>query len=176
MNPPKKPRNHLFSPHTDQCIYCGKSAADDAIENTPCGCDEPLPCEACKGLGWFFFNTGDKRSPRYEIQRCDVCERFTGDLAALEAVEQTCRSHAALLEFVEKVSRLQHSTEPPEPDDPFEHTSEDYIVTLNQVIMDARQLLGTADKCSHCGQIVPCVIGCPDGAELCQACFDAGRH
>ena len=24
MNPPNKPRNHLFSPHTDQCIYCGK--------------------------------------------------------------------------------------------------------------------------------------------------------
>jgi len=31
-----KRRAHLFSPHTDQCIYCGKSARDDAIENTPC--------------------------------------------------------------------------------------------------------------------------------------------
>ena len=35
-NQPNKPRTHLFSPHTDQCIYCGKSAQDDAIENTPC--------------------------------------------------------------------------------------------------------------------------------------------
>ncbi len=31
-----KRRTHLFSPHTDQCIYCGKSARDDAIEKTPC--------------------------------------------------------------------------------------------------------------------------------------------
>lgn len=35
-----KPRKHLFSPHTDQCVYCGQSAQDDAIENTPCGDDE----------------------------------------------------------------------------------------------------------------------------------------
>ena len=32
----KEPNTHLFSPHTDVCIYCGKSAEDDAIENTPC--------------------------------------------------------------------------------------------------------------------------------------------
>jgi hypothetical protein len=133
-------------------------------------------CTACKGLGWYFFNSGDRESPRYEVQRCDQCEHFESDLTALEDVEQTCLSNGALLDFVEKVSRLHHSSEPPELDDPFEHTSEDYIVTLNEVILDARQLLGTADKCSHCGQIVPYVIGCPDGAELCQACFDTGRH
>jgi hypothetical protein len=31
---------HLFSPHTDQSIYCGKDAQDDAIETTPCGSDQ----------------------------------------------------------------------------------------------------------------------------------------
>jgi len=30
--------------------------------------------------------------------------------------------------------------------------------------------------CSDCGDKVPSIIGCPDGAEICQACFDAGRH
>ena len=45
MNQPNRPRTHLFSPHTDQCIYCGKSAEDDAIENTPCGADQPEVCE-----------------------------------------------------------------------------------------------------------------------------------
>lgn len=45
-----------------------------------------------------------------------------------------------------------------------------------QVIMDARQLLGTAEKCSACGQIAPYVIGCPDGAEVCRDCFEAGQH
>jgi hypothetical protein len=45
MNKPSKPKTHLFSPHTDQCIYCGKSAQDDAIENTPCGSDQPEACE-----------------------------------------------------------------------------------------------------------------------------------
>jgi hypothetical protein len=30
----------LFSPHTDRCVYCGQSAQDDAIENTPCRNDQ----------------------------------------------------------------------------------------------------------------------------------------
>jgi hypothetical protein len=29
-------QEHLFSPHTQRCIRCGKSAEDDAVENTPC--------------------------------------------------------------------------------------------------------------------------------------------
>jgi hypothetical protein len=28
---------------------------------------------------------------------------------------------------------------------------------------EARQLLGTADKCRNCEAVVPHVIGCPDG-------------
>jgi hypothetical protein len=44
MKQPNKPRSHLFIPHTDQRIYCGKSAQDDAIENTPCGSDQPISC------------------------------------------------------------------------------------------------------------------------------------
>jgi hypothetical protein len=37
-------REHLFSPHTDQCVYCLKSAQVDAIENTPRGLGPPEPC------------------------------------------------------------------------------------------------------------------------------------
>lgn len=59
---------------------------------------------------------------------------------------------------------------------PFEMTSEDYIATLNQLILEARKLLGTADKCDECGETVPYVIGCPDGTEVCRECFDAGQH
>jgi hypothetical protein len=29
-------QDHLFSPHTHVCVRCGKSAEDDALENTPC--------------------------------------------------------------------------------------------------------------------------------------------
>jgi hypothetical protein len=38
---PSEPRQHVFSPHTDRCIYCGKSAQDDAVENTECGSGLP---------------------------------------------------------------------------------------------------------------------------------------
>lgn len=31
------------------------------------------------------------------------------------------------------------------------------------------------NECSHCGAMVASIIGCPDGQELCQACFDAGH-
>ena len=31
-------------------------------------------------------------------------------------------------------------------------------------------------KCDDCGKEVKTVIGCPDGAEICQECFDGGKH
>lgn len=30
--------------------------------------------------------------------------------------------------------------------------------------------------CDECGQKVATIMGCPDGAEICQRCFDAGYH
>lgn len=30
--------------------------------------------------------------------------------------------------------------------------------------------------CSSCGTDAPSVYGCPDGAELCEACFDSAQH
>jgi hypothetical protein len=176
MNQPNKHRTHLFSPHTDQCIYCGKSAEDDAIGNTPCGCDEVPPCEACGGKGWFYFNARTDQSPRYEVQRCDVCEQYSGDLAALEAAEKASLAQPVLLKFIEGISQLKHEKEPGDDEAPFRSPAEDSIATLNRLIMNARQLLGTADKCDVCGTSVPYVIGCPGGAEICQDCFDAGQH
>lgn len=47
---------------------------------------------------------------------------------------------------------------------------------------DATQARNRADKpderatCDDCGSRVDTVIGCPDGAEICQACFDGGAH
>lgn len=31
-------------------------------------------------------------------------------------------------------------------------------------------------SCDDCGAVADEIIGCPDGAEICQDCFDAGRH
>ena len=30
--------------------------------------------------------------------------------------------------------------------------------------------------CSDCKAEVKYIIGCPDGAEICQECFDSGKH
>ena len=176
MNQQNKPRTHLFSPHTDQCIYCGKSAHDDAIENTPCGSDQPVSCGACGGKGWLWCIAEGDHPPREEIQRCDACQKFANDQAAVEAVVKAAESQSALLKFVEEVALLKHEGEPGDDGDPFEPTSEDSIATLNLLILEARQLLDTADKCAQCGEVVPYVFGCPDGTELCQDCFDAGQH
>ena len=173
---PSKPRTHLFSPHTDQCVYCGKSAQDDAIDNLPCVCQAPPPCEACGDKGWLFCITEDDHPPRQAIQRCDACQKFESDESALEAVVKAAESQPALLRFVEEVALLKHEREPDDDGDPFEPTSEDTIATLNQLILEARQLLGTADRCSKCGDLVPYVIGCPDGTEVCQDCFDANQE
>jgi hypothetical protein len=169
---PNKLRTHFFSPHTDQCIYCGKSATDDAIENTPCGCDESAPCQACGDKGWLLADDSDHG---LRLERCDACQKFANDQAALEAVVKAAESQPALLKFVEEVAGLKHEKEPDDDGKPSERHSEDYIAILNELIMDARQLLGTADKCDKCRKTVPYVIGCPDGTEICQDCFDAGQ-
>lgn len=54
-------------------------------------------------------------------------------------------------------------------------SSEDAIATVNRLIMEARELNGTASKCEACEETVPYIIGCPDGKEICQECFDAGQ-
>jgi len=137
--------------------------------NRPC-------CGSCGGEGWPFCNTGNDQAPAYAIQRCDACGRYENDQAALAAVVETAKSQAQLLQFVKKVSDQTHEGEPGEDGQPFDPASEDAIATLNQIILEARQLLGTAEKCDECGEVVPYVIGCPGGAEICQDCFDAGQH
>jgi DNA-binding Xre family transcriptional regulator len=32
------------------------------------------------------------------------------------------------------------------------------------------------NSCSDCGETVASLKGCPDGAEVCDKCFDSGRH
>jgi hypothetical protein len=175
MNQPNEPKTHLFSPHTDQCIYCGKSAEDDAIENIPCGSDQPVSCGACGGKGWLWCIAEGDHPPREEIQRCDACLKFANDQAALKGVVKAAQSQPALLKFVEEVALLKYEGEPDDDGEPFDQTSEDSIATLNQLILEARQLLGTANKCDVCGETVPYVIGCPDGAEVCRDCSGASR-
>jgi len=132
-------------------------------------------CEACGGRGWL-LSAVTKDALRSQIQRCDACELYENDQAALEALVKAAGSQPALLQFVETVSRLLHEGEPGVANQPHEPSSEDAIATLNQLILKARQLLGTAEKCGECGETVPYLIGCPDGAEICQDCFDAGEH
>ena len=96
-----------------------------------------------------------------EIEGAVACLQFANDQAALEAAVKAAEAQPALLKFVEEVARLKHEGEPGEDGKPFEITSEDAIATLNQLILEARQLLGTADKCDKCKETVPYVIGCP---------------
>lgn len=40
----------------------------------------------------------------------------------------------------------------------------------------AKRVSRSGSKCSECKKRVVNIIGCPDGAEICQECFDAGLH
>jgi hypothetical protein len=75
---------------------------------------------------------------------------------------------------VERIAGLKHEGEP-DDGEPFERTREDSIATLNELILEARQLVGTAGKCSKWGESVPYVIGCPGGTEVCKDCFNGGE-
>lgn len=131
------------------------------------------PCSACGGAGWLLVNNCDHG---LQIERCDLCEAFDSDAAAVEAVALTAQPRSELLRFVEQIAGLQHEHEPDDGGEFFDRPSEDFVATLNELILEARQILGTADKCDECGEIVPYVIGTPDGAVVCQDCFDEGQH
>ncbi len=132
------------------------------------------PCPACQDQGWRFLNTGNDPAPTYQIQRCGACERYESDPAAVEGVVKLTQSQWGLALFVEQVAGLKLEGEL-DDDGPFEPTSENAIPCLNQLILEARQLLGTADSCDECGETVPYVVGCPNGTELCRDCFEAAQ-
>jgi len=51
---------------------------------------------------------------------------------------------------------------------------------FNNEILDAWVAQNTSKafpcKCTACGEHVGSIIGCPNGAEVCQDCFDAGAE
>lgn len=42
--------------------------------------------------------------------------------------------------------------------------------------LDEHRAQAAQDTCTDCGAETSLVIGCPDGAEVCSQCFDAGAH
>lgn len=47
---------------------------------------------------------------------------------------------------------------------------------LDEFIQVYQEDNGCTARCSDCGEQTEEVIGCPDGAEVCKRCFDAGGH
>lgn len=119
-------------------------------------------------------NPEDKRAPeRSESGRLPAREipETQGNAPALpEGIDSKA------LAFVKRVADLTHEGELDDNGESYEPSSEDAIAVLNELIQEARQLVGLSVTCGECGQSVPYIIGCPDGAELCQDCFDAGQH
>lgn len=52
----------------------------------------------------------------------------------------------------------------------------DVPVAPGSLAQNAEGEADTVNTCSECGSHPEKIIGCPDGAEVCQECFDAGVH
>src|SRR6266704_11082 len=68
-------------------------------------------CESCGGKGWLFSIIKSDGSPHNQIERCDACELYENDQAAVEAVVEMARSHPQLLRLVKEISDLTHKAE-----------------------------------------------------------------
>lgn len=44
------------------------------------------------------------------------------------------------------------------------------------IALTLKGVVTAKNTCDDCGAQVESVIGCPDGAEICQDCFDNGNH
>lgn len=78
-------------------------------------------------------------------------------------------TYGELLEFVKYVRDKEY--DPPEQ---WNISGEDAADERNEMIEEAMRILGALSKCDHCDAEVPYSIGCPDGREVCQDCFDNG--
>jgi len=43
-------------------------------------------CKKCKG--WDLFNIGTDQHPKYQIQKCDACDRFDSDIEVIEQLSE----------------------------------------------------------------------------------------
>src|SRR5690349_15391215 len=89
-----------------------------------------LPVKPVTAKAGLFAGTGNDTESHYEIQRCDVCEQFDSDIAAIEPVEKAAKAYPELLKFVEEVSDLTHERELGQEGKPDDRPSEDFISTL----------------------------------------------
>ena len=53
-----------------------------------------------------------------------------------------------------------------------------FLKSLDGAIRHAQRIRDQEErqKCDDCGAEAPSMVGCPDGAEICQPCFNEGRH
>lgn len=83
-----------------------------------------------------------------------------------------------LLKFVERVGRMTHEGEPWDQENSegkrrFEMSSEDAIATVNELILEARVLLGTAHTCADCHEVVAFTNERENGDRVCQSCYES---
>src|SRR4051794_25994836 len=153
-----------------------KSSDIHIINSVVCPKCGAVPMEPCKTQSGSDASTHKDRRAAYESVFDPDAERTLplpprpGSIPGF-----TLPSYNALWKFATEVSRMTHEDQPDDDGNKFEMTSEDAIATVNSLIMEARQLTGTDSKCVLCEESVPYIIGCPDGREICQACFDAGQ-
>ncbi len=76
--------------------------------------------------------------------------------------------------FAEWCAHLKHEEDYDEDEQEQMPASEDNLAMLNAIICHARDILGLLAECDECGEKCIRIIGCPDGREICQDCFDAG--
>ncbi len=57
-----------------------------------------------------------------------------------------------------------------------EWDSEESEITFNDCMSPPEEEEEELSICSDCGTGVDTLIHCPDGAEICQRCFDNGAH
>jgi hypothetical protein len=130
------------------------------------------PCPSCHGKGWLIVNTGNDQQSAYQIHRCGTCEQYENDLSAIEFLEKTHHSHHALLRLAHGIADLRHEGEPNNNGEAYEPTSEDAICTLNELIMEAREILGFSKDCELCARSVPYLLIDSEGNEIFRECFD----
>jgi hypothetical protein len=90
-------------------------------------------------------------------------------------VKQECRVLREIVIEVEAESLAKAIADQEADDDPA-YDDPRWVEYPNRICSEVEDAGKTPDviRCDSCGEEVEDVVGCPDGQEVCQACFDGG--
>ncbi len=119
-------------------------------------------------------NTKARRGPPLKDYHFSLGNTNKGAVGFCAVVRSTSKKGA--VEILRSALPQEYETGINQNDEAVEYVT--FYTNSDQITVRDIDYLEKVSLCDDCKEPLPISggVGCPDGAQICQACFDAGRH